>query len=114
MPFDCLFYFSGYGKIRFTAPDETEKDAYFDAVTIYDFKEDLINEVYNLDVIPDDEHGYRATLIWIGSKKPDEEDMKLYDIEQKVAKALEPPPNATDLNNNDCFKSKCNYPILYV
>ena len=63
------------GKASFIAPDGNENEAYFDSEVYYDFKEDRgVDDVINIDVKPDDMYGYKATLIWIGSK-PDEKAM---------------------------------------
>merc|ERR1712203_1318456 len=72
----------------------------------YDFKEEYgIDAVINLDVKPDND-GFKATLIWIGSK-PDEETMTKYDMEQQIEQILESnPPKATaDWNNNANFEN---------
>ena len=62
------------GQVSFIAPDGNTNEAKFDVRVFYDFKEEYgIDTVINLDVKPDND-GFKATLIWIGSK-PDEETM---------------------------------------
>ena len=62
------------GQVSFIAPDGNTNEAKFDVRVFYDFKEEYgIDDVINLDVNPDND-GFKATLIWIGSK-PDEETM---------------------------------------
>jgi len=78
----------GHGMIQFTAPYGTEHQAYFEEKVFYDFKEDLeFDDVINLDVKPDKEYGFKATLIWIGSK-PDEKALSDYAIERKIGEIL--------------------------
>lgn len=63
------------GQVSFIAPDGNTNEAKFDVKVFYAFKEEYgIDDVINLDVKPDNESGFIATLIWIGSK-PDEETM---------------------------------------